>query len=114
MKKNKLLLISLVVGAAYLIYSAWYWMGAVVSSTGAEAAGAGIAGMLVMPHLVCTFIAVAFNALGFFLNKQSFALVGGILYSVAMVLFPMYFFFVLPEAILSFVAYAQMKKVPTA
>ena len=80
------------------------------SGSSAEAAGAAIASILVMPHLVCTLIAVVFNALGFFLNKHGFALVAGILYAVAMVLFPTYFFFVIVQMILCFVAYALMKK----
>ena len=37
------------------------------------------------------------------------ALTAGILYAVAMVLFPMYFFFVVVEMILCFIAFARMK-----
>ncbi len=109
MKKSKLLLVSLIIVVAYLIYSASYWSGAVSGTEGSEAAGAAIASVLVMPHLICTGIGALFNALGFFMNKRAFALVAGILYSVAMVLFPPYFFFVLIEAVLCYVAYAKMK-----
>ena len=63
-----------------------------------------------MPHLICTLIAVIFNALGLFLNKRGFALTGAILYSVAMVLFLAYFMFVIIEMILSYVGFAMMKK----
>ena len=112
MGKSRLLLIALALGLAYGIYSLYYWGGAVSASSesSAEAAGAAIATVLVMPHLVCTLIAVIFNALGFFLSKPAFALVAGILYAVAMVLFPTYFFFVIVQMILCFVAYALMKK----
>jgi hypothetical protein len=66
--------------------------------------------MLVTPHLVLTMVAVVFNALAFFMGKRAFALVAGILYAVAMVLFLAYFFFVLAQMILCFVAYAKMPK----
>lgn len=112
MKKSKLLLVALILGALYLVYSAWYWFGggADVGSSSTAQAGAVIASAIVMPHLVLTLLAVVFNALGFALSKRAFALVAGILYSVAMVLFPPYFFFVIVQAILSFVAFAKMKE----
>lgn len=72
--------------------------------------GASLALTLVMPHLVVAVIAVVFNALALFMSKQGFALVAGILYAVAMVLFPAYFMFVLVEMILCFVAYGKLKK----
>lgn len=114
MKKiNICLLISLIVGVAYLIYSVVYW-GGVGDASGSEALGGAIALALVTPHLVCTGIAVIFNALGLFLKVPAFALVAGILYAVATVLFVGYFMFVILEMILSFVGYAQLKKAKEA
>lgn len=105
------LLISLIVGVLYLLYSVFYWSGAASSGSDAyEQIGAGIATALVMPHLIATFIAVIFNALGLIMKKRGFALAGAILYSVAMVLFPMYFMFVIIEVILSFIGYARTPK----
>lgn len=113
MKKSKLLLVSAIIGVAYLIYSIVYWSGANTGNTDtASAIGAGIATALVMPHLVCTGIAVVFNILGWAMRSRGFALVGAILYTVAMVLFFAYFMFVVIEAILSYVAFAKMKKAP--
>lgn len=110
-KMSICLLISLIIGVAYIIYSIVYWTGAAGSGANtAEQAGSAIATVLVFPHLVVTFLAVLFNALGLFLKKRGFALTGAILYAVAMVLFPMYFFFVIIEMILSFVGFAKMKK----
>ena len=43
-------------------------------------------------------------------GRRAFALTAGILYAVAMVLFPVYFFFVLIQMILCFVAFAKMSK----
>lgn len=111
MKRSKLLLVAMILGIAYMIYSVVYWTGTTAdSSTSAETAGAAIASIIVMPHLVCTLVAVVFNSLGFFLRKTAFALVAGILYAVAMVLFPVYFMFVIIQMILCFVAYGLMKK----
>lgn len=110
-KLNKLLLISFIIGALYLIYSAFYWSGAAGSGANtAEQIGAGIATALVMPHLVMTVLAVIFNALGLFMHKRGYALTGAILYTVAIVLFPVYFMFVIVEMILSYIGFAKMKK----
>ncbi len=112
MKRNILLAIAMVLGVAYVAYSIVYWGGAATADSGSTAsdAGAAIATMLVMPHLVCTLVAVIFNVLAFVMSKRGFALTAGILYAVAMVLFPTYFFFVIIQMILCFVAYAQLKK----
>ncbi len=110
MKKwNKCLLISLIVAILYLGYSIVYWSQAGEGTQGAQALGASLAAAVVMPHLLCTGIGAVFNALGMLMNKRAFALTAGILYAVAMVLFPMYFFFVILEMILCFVAFARMK-----
>lgn len=110
-KLSKLLLISLIIGVAYLVYSVVYWTGTAGSgSDAAEQIGSGIATALVMPHLICTALAVLFNALGLFMKKRGFALTGAILYTVALVLFPMYFMFVIIEMILSYIGFAKMKK----
>lgn len=110
-KLSKTLLISFILGVLYILYSISYWSGAISSSADSvEQIGAGIATALVMPHLVCTFIAVLFNALGLFLKKRGFALAGAILYTIAMVLFLPYFMFVIIQTILSYIGYAKMPK----
>lgn len=112
--KNKLLLVALVLSALYMAYSAWYWLGggasAQVSSDSASQLGGALAAALVTPHLLLAFLGLVFNALGFAMGKRGFALTAGILYAVSMVLFPMYFFFVIVQMILCFVAFAKMRK----
>ncbi|MDD5800146.1 MAG: hypothetical protein PUD09_05890 [Coriobacteriales bacterium] len=110
-KLNVCLLISFIIGVLYLIYSFVYWGGATgsASSTASEA-GAAIATVMVTPHLVCVAVAVVFNALGLFMKKAGFALVGAIMYTVALVLFIPYFMFVVVEMVLSYIGYAQLHK----
>ena len=113
MKHRILLGIPFVLSAAYLAYSIVYWGGASSNAgSSAEAVGAAIASWLVMPHPICTFIAFIFNALAVFMERRPFALVAGILYAVAMVLFPTYFMFVVVQTVLCFVGFGLMKKQP--
>lgn len=109
-KKSVLLLIALILGVAYLIYVITYFSGAFSGGSDTDVIAAGIASILVGPHIIATLIAVLFNALGYFMNKRGFALTGGILYTVAGVLFIPYIVFVIVQAVLSFVGYAKMKK----
>lgn len=112
--KSKLLLVALVLSALYMVYSVWYWFGGgAASQTGGDASaqlGGVLAAALVTPHLLLAFLGLVFNALGFAMDKRAFALTAGILYAVAIVLFPMYFFFVIIQMILCFVSFAKMRK----
>ena len=110
MKRSKLLLIAAIIGTAYAIYLVSYFVGEVSSSSGNDQVAAGLATALVMPHMAFSWLAVIFNWLGYILKLRWAALVAGILYAVAMVLFFVYFMFVIVEMILCFVAYAKMKK----
>lgn len=111
-KKSVALIIAAVLSALYMVYSTWYWFGGGAASqvgTGAAAQlGGAIAVALVAPHLVATFVAFVFNVLALFMDRAGFALVAGILYAVAMVLFIAYFMFVVIQTVLCFVAYAKM------
>lgn len=110
MKRNRLLLIAAIIGTLYGIYLINYFIGGINSTIGTEQIGAELATMIVMPHMVMVWIAVIFNWLGFIFRLRWSALVAGILYAVAIVLFFMYFMFVVVEMILCFIAYGKMKK----
>lgn len=110
-KKSVLLLISAILGVLYAIYIVVYFVGVSAGASGsAEAIGAGIATVLVMPHMICAVLAAIFNVLGWSLNSRGFALTGAILYTVAAVLFPIYAMFVLIQMILSYIGFAKLKK----
>ena len=107
--KSKLLLVSFIIGLAYLVYLIVYF-GSLNGETSSEQIGQALATAMVMPHMILIGLAVIFNGLGCFLNKRGFALTGAILYAVAMIVFIPYFMFVIIEMILSFVGFAKMKK----
>lgn len=108
---NRFLLLSFIIGSIYILYSLVYWSGAVSSFDSTfEQIGAGIATAIVIPHLIVTALAVLFNGLGLFLRKKGLALTGAILYTVAIVLFPVYWSNVVIEAVLSYIGFAKMPK----
>lgn len=114
-KKSKCLLISWILGVLYVLYLIGYIVNTNASMTEtAEAIGAGIATVIIMPHLICTVLAVIFNILGWAMNKRGFALTGAILYTVALVLMPLYFMFVIIQMILSYVGFAKLKTIIAA
>ncbi len=107
------MLVSALLGGAYLIYSIVYWVSTNTShGSTAEGIGAGIATMIVFPHLIAACVAFVFNLLAWIMNHKWFALTGAILYTVAAVLFPMYFMFVIIQMILSYVGFAKLLKAP--
>lgn len=105
------LIISAIIGICYIVYLISYFGNAnTTSASDSEAIGAGIATMLVMPHMICAGIALMFNVLAIIIKRSSgFALTAGILYTVSIALFFTYFMFVIVEAILCYVGYAKRK-----
>lgn len=110
-KHSKALLVAAIIGVLYSIYLICYFSGAIGGSEGAEQAGAAIATALVTPHMILVVLATIFNWLAYFTNKRGFALTAGILYSVGGVIFIVYIVFVIPSLVLSFVGYANLKKI---
>jgi hypothetical protein len=103
-KRSVILLITAILSTAYFIYLIVYFGGAVGGSTGDVQLGAAIATALVMPHMIVVVLGAIFCWLGYFLRKKAFALVGAILFCVALALFFMYFMFTVPLIILGFIA----------
>lgn len=110
MKKSKLSLLSALIATLYLFYIISYFFDSVSNSEGSEQIGAGIAALLVAPHMFLLGLGVLFNWIGFFLNERWSILVGAILYSVSGLVFILYVFFVIPSIVLSFIAYSKLKK----
>ena len=105
-------MISWIIGSAYAVYLFSYFGVAIGGSADtAEAVSASIAA-LVTSHIICVCLAVIFNILSWAANIRWAALCGGILYSVALILFLPYFLFVVAEIVLFFIGFTKMKKNP--
>lgn len=99
------------IACAYGIYAFTYWAGTNATAEGdAEAVGSAIATVLVLPHLLVTWIAIIFGLFGFLTRKTSFQLTAAILYAVAAVLFILYAMFLVPSIVLGFIGYSVQKK----
>lgn len=111
MDRSKSLLVSAVLSTLYLIYILSYFANSIFSSSsGTEAVGAGLAGILVAPHIAFVGLGVLFNWIGWGMNLRWAALVSAILYIVSIFLMILYAIFVIVQVVLCFVAFAKMKK----
>lgn len=110
--RNTMLLVSLVLSLAYVSYLIWYVWDMNSQSSGNPSYDLGIAlgTALLYPHLIATIMALVFNTIAWFFNIPWSALVSGILYIISMAMMPVYFFFVIIQAILSFAGYVQVRK----
>jgi ABC-type antimicrobial peptide transport system permease subunit len=117
MLKNRsiLTLISLVLAIAYTIYILTYFAGVNAETTSdAEAVGAGIATLLVLPSVFVLGIGVILGLIGFFNRSTGLQLTAAILYSVAALLFLLYVMFLVPSIVLGFMGWNQQKKINAA
>jgi hypothetical protein len=102
MKKNKIILASMVLGILYLLYLVTYFTGINTKPAGSsEAAGAAIATALILPHLSVIVLAVIFNSIAYFSSKRWAMITALVLYSVSGILFIPYILFLLPMIVLS-------------
>ncbi len=105
-----MLLISAILGVAYLVYIVNHFWGTIFySSSGVELVGGALATALVTPHMLSVCIAVIFNVIGWTMNKRWGALVAGIMYAVAILTMFLYGMFVIVQMVLCFIAFSRMK-----
>ncbi len=111
MKKNKLLLLSLILGLLLTVVLTFLMMSLLSPSEVIiqEIFNAGIFYM-VRTYFIVVCFAVLFNGLGWGFNNKILALIGGVMYIIAMSLYPSYFFFTLIQSVLSFIAFIMMRK----
>ena len=113
-RRSKAAFWATIIALAYGIYAIVYWAGTNSSTTDdAEAIGAGIATLLVLPHMLVTWLGIIFGLVGFFTRKTGFQLTAAILYAVGAVLFIIYALFLVPSIVLGFVGYSAQKKINT-
>lgn len=107
---NKSLIIALVLTVLYFIYSFFYWSNLNTQNIFNEQLGTDTASIVIFPHLLTTLVAALFNTLAVFMKKRALALTSGILYIIAIVLFPLRALFIIIQTVLSFVGFVQMKR----
>lgn len=110
MKRSKLLLVSWILSVLYCVMLIASLGGMYGSSDSYNQAASVFLTILLYPHMIVVFLGLLFNILGWSLNKAGYALTGAILYTVGIVLMPVYIFFILIQTILSYVAYVMMKR----
>lgn len=112
--RSKSSFLAWVLAAAYGVYSIVYWSGVgaeTQSADAAEAIGAGLATLLVLPHVIFVVVGALFGVIGFFARSPGFVLTSAILYSVAAIVFLVYAVFLIPSIVLGFVGFAKQRKI---
>ncbi len=109
MKKSILLLLSWMLTIGYLIVLFINFTN-IGKGTETSALAQGVVFVIMIPHLIVVLLALIFNILGWALKSRGFALTCAILYTVGMVFFPPFFYFLIIQMILSYVGFALTKK----
>lgn len=109
-KRSKLLLITNVFGVAVTLLIIKQFAGGITSGNNGEQVGAILSTVVVLPYMLSMVLANLFGILGYIYNAKGFIMASGVLYCVCMALFIPYFMFALPQAIMSFVSYANVKR----
>ncbi len=107
--------ISHLLGFGYTLYCLIYWASASSGMSGFEKLGADFATIMVIPHVVLVVLATLFNTFALFSYHRCFSITSAILYCAAILFAPLYFYFVIVQAILCFIAFFIMEskgKVP--
>ena len=109
MKRSKLL-VSGIIGSVYLVGLLVSYVVGMNSSSVFTVIGTFIWSLFIINHAILVGAAVAFNWVGFVRSARWAVLTAGILYSVSLIFKMGNFLFVVPELVLCFVAFSEMKK----
>ncbi|CAM3512074.1 hypothetical protein [Erysipelothrix anatis] len=103
--KSNILFISSSIGLIYFLYLITYILTSMFTISGDSFydLGTAIGVTLLIPHAIAVLSALIFSFVGWYFNKKWAALTSGILYIVSILFMPLYFLFVVVQAVLSFV-----------
>ena len=111
MKKNKFLLVSEIFGSLYLFFLIYKFLINILNFQNfTKTLISIILIILIVPHILLVILGLIFNAIAFASNLKWSALVSGIFYSLAILVMPLYFIFLLPSLILCFYSFSKMNK----
>ncbi len=93
-----------VLGIIYIFRSFSYYYGDIAFSYASTSMGVQLARYFILPHLLCTLLAVSVNVFGFMQSRNRFAFAASLIYIVAIILFPRATPHLLPSSILSIIS----------
>lgn len=101
---NPWLLVSTIIGFVYTLYMILYVFNVGVTGSGS------IVSVLLLPHIIMVAFSVVVGGLACVRNDRKFALtaVGG--YVLAIICMPIYFIFVVVEAVFAFIGFLKLAK----
>lgn len=111
-KHSVCLFLAFILGLIYLVFLLFITYvnvpaAAQVSESLAAILGNAVNQIMVWPHMISTLLAVILTGFAFARKSRGMALAGAILYTVALVLYPGYFMFVIVEALLGFIGFIR-------
>lgn len=109
-KRSRLLFVTNFLGVAVTIAIVNAFARGVASGNESEQVGAILSTVVILPYMISMVLANLFGILGYIYNTKGFVMASGVLYCVCMVLFIPYFMFVMPQAVMSFISYAKIKR----
>lgn len=109
-KRSKLLFVTNFLGVAVTLMIIKIFASGVASGNESEQVGAILSTVVILPYMISMVLANLFGILGYVYNTKGFVMASGVLYCVCMVLFIPYFMFVIPQAVMSFISYAKIKR----
>lgn len=110
MKKNKLLLVSLILGLLYFIFIFTQVLTYHFTQLNQEQIGFGLASIILFPHTIATGVAVIVNYFALTRETKKLILSSAILYIIAMILFLPLFYGTIISAVLCLITYNQQRK----
>lgn len=111
-KHSVCLFSAFLLGLVYLVFLLFITyvdspLSAEVNESLASMLGNFVGQLAVWPHMVATLLAVIFTGFAFAKKIRPMALAGAILYTIALVVYPGYFMFVIVEALLGFIGFIR-------
>lgn len=106
-----LMKVSAILGVIYLIYLGYTFYSTYQESTGVLFdIGVHLVFTYMMPHLICTIIAVILNIISIHVDSNALILISAILYTIAMVFLFGTFYYLLLSTIFMYVAFCIFAK----
>ena len=122
-RRSKVVLVFAVLGALYTVVLAVLWSGAQSALTelfltdpwlaGLGTVAGGVASIVLLPHFISAVFASVLGLVGFFTRNDGFILASAILFTLAVAMFFLSGFLLVPVVILGFIGYANQRRLNT-